>query len=139
MRRCEHAVAVYRPVIILLLIVLAASACGRGTSPGRGSREPLIASASPVPKSAVVIEVFGTPGLRFGGSYGELGAPQTVTGVIPTKYTFEMASGFSVSLQKRGDGGELGILVTVDGRILHRSTTQKESGLVTFIYQISSK
>lgn len=140
LRLCEDAPVVHRPVVILLLIaVLAASACGRPPGLSRAGREPLIAPAPPAPTSSVVIEVFGTPGLRFGGSYGELGAPQTVIGVIPSKYTFHTRSGFSVSLQKRGDGGELGILVTVDGRILHRSTTKKESGLVTFVYQISSK
>jgi hypothetical protein len=80
----------------------------------------------------VVVEVFGTSGTRFGGSYGELDDPKTIEGMIPARLTFEMRTGFVIALQKRTQQGQLGIQVAVDGRPVNRVTTTKPFGVVTF-------
>jgi hypothetical protein len=80
----------------------------------------------------VVVEVFGTNGTRFGGSYGQLDDPKSIEGTVPARLTFEMRTGFVIALQKRSQEGQLGIQVAVDGRQVNRVTTKKPFGVVTF-------
>jgi hypothetical protein len=86
-----------------------------------------------------VIEVFGTQGLRFEGSYGELGQSKPIAGDVPRTLTFRTGVGFSVALQKRTRAGELGLRVMVDGKVASQSTTTKEYGVVTYTHRLPGK
>ncbi|MBI3998207.1 MAG: hypothetical protein HY355_04170, partial [Armatimonadetes bacterium] len=101
----------------------------------RRRAEPGAAPTPSLPAQNVVIEVFGTPGLRFEGSMGELGATKSVTGTVPTRLTFQTRVGFSIVLQKRTPEGELGIKVTVGDKVVNQASTKKEYGLVTYTHQ----
>jgi len=124
---------------MVLVGVIAATASCR--APGRrgGSIEPLIPQPSPRPAIPVAIEVFGTSGLQFEGSYGELGEAKRAAGAVPARLAFQSTEGFSVTLQKRTDVGELGIQVTVAGKPVHRSSTTREFGLVTYTHRLPSQ
>lgn len=126
-------------LLVVLVVVIAATASCR--APGRrgGSIEPLIPQPSPRPAMPVVVEVFGTAGLKFEGSYGELGESKRAGGAVPTRIAFQTVSGFSVTLQKTTDKGELGIQVTVAGKPVHRSSTTREFGLVTYTHRVPSQ
>lgn len=126
-----------RAVIVLVAVALVSTAC-RGTSI-RGRVEPEAPRASPRATTSVTIEVSGTPGLRFGGAYGEMGDTKSIEGTIPTTLTFETAAGFTVALQKRAKEGELGIKVIVGGRAVNQASTRKEFGLVTYTQRASGK
>jgi hypothetical protein len=117
---------------LLLIATLIVSACGTRSSRTRDGREALVTFPTPGPASAVVVEVFGTSGLRFGGSYGELGQPKSFEGTVPARLAFEHRAGFSIALQKRATDGELGIQVTVDGQSMNRVTTSRPFGVVTY-------
>jgi hypothetical protein len=84
-----------------------------------------------------VIEIFGTSGTRFGGTYGELGASQSVEGTVPTRLAFEYRGAFSIALQKRVPAGELGMQVTVNGKPVERVKTTKSFGVVTYKHGIA--
>jgi hypothetical protein len=133
-----EAYANLRPVrrtglVLLLAAALLTAACGGSGPRLRDNRgESLLKTATPRPPKVVVIEVFGTRGTRFGGSYGELDDPKAIEGTIPARLTFEMRTGFLVALQKRAQEGQLGIEVAVDGRQVNRATTAKPFGVVTF-------
>jgi hypothetical protein len=122
---------------LLLAVVLLASACQNPIVRTRRSTAPPRPLATP--SSAVVIEVVGTEGLHFEGSYGELGSPKPLSGDVPRTLTFRTGVGFSVAFQKRTTQGELGLKVMVDGKTLHQSTTTKDYGVVTFTYRLPGK
>lgn len=129
-----------RLAIVLVAVVIAGSACSGAGLPGRRTREPAApAQAPPHPVTSVTIEVFGTPGLRFEGSYGELGDTKSVGGTVPARLTFDTAVGFTVALQKRSNEGELGIKVTVAGRVVNQVSTRKEYGLVTYTQRVPTR
>lgn len=128
---------VVRSTVVVLAVILLASACQSQTARSRRETRQPVALATP--SAAVVIEVFGTHGLRFQGSYGELGRPTPVAGDVPKTLTFRTGLGFSVALQKRGQGGELGLRVIVDGKVVSQSTTSKEYGVVTYLHRIPAK
>ncbi len=120
-----------RFVILVVAAALLGSACAAPRSRGRA-----VPQAQPTPERAtfaVVIVVSGTPGLKFEGSYGELGATKPVTGTAPTQLTFQTAGGFSVSLQKRDRPGQLSMKVVVGGRVVSETSTSKEYGVVTYV------
>ena len=126
-----------RAGVLLLAVVLLASACQNPIVRSRRS------SAQPAPlatpSSAVVIEITGTRGLRFEGSYGELGAPKQLAGDVPRTLTFRTGVGFSAAFQKRTTQGELGIKIMVDGKTVHESTTTKDYGVVTYTHRLPGK
>lgn len=130
-----------RCIVLLVVLVGVIAATASCRAPGRrgGSIEPLIPQPSPRPAMPVVIEVFGTSGLRFEGSYGELGESKRAGGAVPARIAFQTVAGFSVTLQKRTDAGELGIQVTVAGKPVHRSSTTREFGLVTYTHRAPSQ
>lgn len=127
-----------RLACVLLLVVALTSGCGSTSSRGRrgGSQAPVTA---PTASASVVIEVSGTDGLRFEGSYGELGDTKPVSGTVPTRLTLKTGVGFSVALQKRTPQGELGIKVTVEGKVVSESKTVKEYGVVTYTHRLPGK
>ncbi len=139
----RNRLAVNRVAFALLLIVIALVGSGcRGSTRqerprlGPGRVVPLATPAATIP---VVIEVSGTEGTRFGGAYGEFGGQQSMEGTVPTRLTFKTAAGFSVTLQKRGREGELGMTVTVDGKQVSSSKTIKPFGVVTYTYRVAPK
>ena len=127
--------------VLLIAIMLVGTGC-RGPArqerprPGPGRVVPLATPAATIP---VVIEVSGTAGTRFGGAYGEFGGQQSMEGTVPTRLAFKTAAGFSVTLQKRGREGELGMTVTVDGKQVSSSKTIKPFGVVTYTHRIAPK
>jgi hypothetical protein len=125
-------------LVLVLLCSLIVSACGTRPARPLGREGGLVSLPTPPPASTVVVEVFGTTGLRFGGSYGELGQPKAYEGAVPARLTFEHRTGFSIALQKRATDGELGIQITVDGRPLNRITTTRPFGVVTYTYRADS-
>lgn len=120
---------------MILGLALLAGACGGPI--GRRRPDPLPSVAAPAAVTPVTIEVFGTPGLKFEGSYGALGETQPVTGTVPATLTLKSSIGFTVALQKRVRDGELGIKVIVAGRVLNQSSTKKVNGLVTYTHRSS--
>lgn len=131
-----------RVVQLLLIAILVAATAGCGTTAFRrrgGGQGLLIPMATPGPSTSIVVEVFGTQGIRFGGSFGELGATKNVEGTVPSSLTLKSATGFYVALQKRGPEGELGIRVSVDGRHVKQSSTTRQFGVVTFTYRAAQK
>jgi hypothetical protein len=122
----------YVGLVLLLLATLTVSACGTRSSRPRDRQDALVKLPTPGPASAVIVEVFGTSGLRFGGSYGELGQPKSFEGTVPARLAFEHRAGFSIALQKRVSDGELGIQITVDGQPVNRVTTSRPFGVVTY-------
>lgn len=123
----------YTGLALLLLFSLVASACGVRTSRRESRHDVQVNLPTPGPVRSVVIEVFGTSGLRFGGTYGELGQAKSFEGSVPTRLTFEHRTGFSIAFQKRTTAGDLGIQVTVDGHQVSRATTAKPFGVVTYM------
>jgi hypothetical protein len=123
--------------VLLLAVILLASACQ--TPMVRSRRQVSQPVVVATPSSAVIIEVVGTQGLRFDGSYGELGQPKQLAGDVPRTLTFRTGVGFSVAFQKRTQPGELGIKVMVDGKTVHESTTTKEYGVVTYTHRLPGK
>lgn len=93
----------------------------------------LLAQASP---HAVEIQVEGTPGLSFSGSYGDAGSQKTVDGTVPETYTIEELEGGIVSavFQKRGREGELMVKIVKDGRVVQSESTTAEYGVVAISY-----
>jgi hypothetical protein len=83
----------------------------------------------------VVIEVIGTQGVRFGGSYGAPTDLKSIESTVPARLTFNTLAQFSVALQKRGTAGELGIIIMVNGREVNRATTVKPFGVVTYVHR----
>jgi len=126
-----------RSGVLLLAVILLTSACQSPMVRSRRQGTQPVAVATP--SSAVVIEVVGTQGLRFEGSYGELGQPKPLAGDVPRTLTFRTGVGFSVAFQKRTQPGELGIKVMVDGKTVHESTTTKEHGVVTYTHRLPGK
>ncbi len=122
-----------RIAVLLVALAVLGSACGGPI--GRQRPDPARPPAVPVATTPVTIEVFGTPGLQFEGSYGALGETQPVSGTVPTKLTLKSVVGFTVALQKRAKDGELGIKVIMDGRIVNQSSTKKVLGLVTYTHR----
>jgi hypothetical protein len=133
-------------LILIVGAALAGAGCGR-TPRAQTSRPQVRGIDAPTPQARatvsamVVVEVFGTPGARFGGVLSELGMqPKSVEGTVPTRLTLETGAGFRVALQKRaGDNGELGIAVSVNGRQVSRSTTKREFGVVTFTHRPTAR
>jgi hypothetical protein len=132
-RRCEPAHAVSRrcAAALVLAAALAATACATAPRARRAASGPPVALPSAGPAVVVTIDVFGTAGTRFGGSYGDYAAPRTVEGTVPARLTFESRRGFSVALQKRAAAGELGMDVKVDGRSVARTSTTRPYGALT--------
>jgi hypothetical protein len=137
----RNRVTVNRAALALLLITIALVASGCGGYARRAQQRPgqVVVVATPVATIPVVIEVFGTSGLKFGGSYGELGGPKTLEGTVPVRLTFKTLAGFSIAFQKRAQDGELGMAVSVDGKEVSRSQTVKPFGVVTYMHQITPK
>ncbi|MGH2374761.1 MAG: hypothetical protein ACRDIC_15000 [bacterium] len=129
--------AMLRLTVLMLALTVLGSAC-RGPV-GRRGPDPAPQGTAPVATTPVTIEVFGTPGLQFEGSYGALGETQPVSGTVPTRLTLRSAVGFTVALQKRARDGELGIKVIVGGRVVSQSSTKKVLGLVAYTHRSTVK
>jgi hypothetical protein len=125
-------------VLLVFLGVLLSAGCGGPTVRSRARPAPDVVRSSPGPATPVVIDVFGTPGTRFGGSYGEVDNPKSFEGAVPARLTFEYRRAFSIALQKRGPAGELGMQVTVNGKPVERVATTKSFGVVTYKHGIAS-
>ncbi len=130
--------AVFRLAVMLCALTLLGSGC-QGQI-GRRRQDPgAQQGTAPVATTPVTIEVFGTPGLQFEGSYGALGETQPVAGTVPTRLTLRSSIGFTVALQKRARDGELGIKIIVDGRVVSQSSTKKVLGLVAYTHRATVK
>jgi hypothetical protein len=132
----------------LILVLGATVAAGCTGASRRQTSRPVrrgIEAPTPQPRATpsamVVVEVFGTSGTRFGGVLNELGTePKSVEGTVPARLTLETGAGFRVALQKRAaDTAELGMIVTVNGRQVTRSTTKREFGVVTFTHRPAAR
>ncbi len=131
-------ITILRLTVLFLALVMLGSGCSgpigrRRLDPGTQQ------GTAPVATTPVTIEVFGTPGLRFEGSYGALGETQPVAGTVPTKLTLQSSVGFTVALQKAARDGELGIKVIVNGRLVKQSSTRKVLGLVAYTHRSAVK
>ena len=129
---------ILRLTVLLLALALLGSGCRSSIGRGRPDQGPQQGTV-PVARTPVTIEVFGTPGLQFEGSYGALGETQPVAGTVPTKLTLQSSVGFTVALQKRARDGELGIKIIVDGRVVSQSSTKKVLGLVAYTHRSTVK
>jgi hypothetical protein len=123
-------------VTILMAVAILVSSCGGVRTRTLGQPGPPVPIATSAVTSPIVIEVFGTQGIPFGGSYGDLGESKTVEGTIPARLAFNSVSAFAVALQKRGKDGELGIRVIVEGSEVKRVSTTKPFGVVVYQHRI---
>ncbi len=105
---------------------------------GEGAQENMVAAE---PADSVVIRVYGTQGLPFGGSYATiLGGQKRVEGELglqPIEY--EVPAGFGdgyASFQKQATEGELKAEILVNGQVVKERKTDAEYGLVTMFYSL---
>jgi hypothetical protein len=92
---------------------------------------------TPPAPAALVIEVSGTPGLGFEGSYGTAPATKTVEGRVPASYAVETAVALAVNLRKASEDGELTVRVLRGDREVARQTTTAPYGSVLLVYRVT--
>lgn len=92
---------------------------------------------TPPAPAALVIEVSGTPGLGFEGSYGTAPATKTVEGRVPASYSVETAVAVAVSLRKASEDGELTVRILREDREMARQTTTAPYGSVLLVYRVT--
>jgi len=85
--------------------------------------------------SDFIIEVSGTSGLQFSGSYmsvtsGGQSTSRSVDGIVPAQYSI---SGYIVScaFQKKSEGGTLKVRILKDGKVVSYSETSATYGVVS--------
>lgn len=115
-----------RPVLFLLLLAVAGAA-------GCSSRSAAPPSVQEVARS-VRLEIDGTPGLRFEGTFGEPPQAKTITGAIPASFSLEMRRGVFVRVQKAVQGGKLTVRLLINGVEVASGATTKPFGLVALAY-----
>lgn len=89
------------------------------------------AQASPY---QVEIQVRGTSGLGFSGSYGDLSGQQSVDGTVPETYTITDPDGDTVSATFQKDSGGSGTLtvkLVKNGEVAESKTTTSAYGVVS--------
>lgn len=81
----------------------------------------------------VEIQVRGTSGLEFSGSYGDTGGQKSVDGTVPETYTIEDPEGNIVSctFQKQQTSGTLTVKLVKDGEEKKSKSTTAEYGVVS--------
>jgi len=82
----------------------------------------------------VRLEIEGTPGLRFEGTFGEPPQAKTITGAIPATFKMEMRRGVFVRVQKAVQGGKLTVRLLISGVEVASGATSKPFGLVALAY-----
>lgn len=92
-------------------------------------------SVSSIFSSNYTVNVSGTPGLDFSGSYMVVTASgksesKSVDGTVPQSYQLT-GSIVSVSFQKKSEGGVLEVQILKDGRVVSASDTSAAYGVVT--------
>jgi hypothetical protein len=92
--------------------------------------------APPAP-AALVIEVSGTPGLGFEGSFGTAPATKAVEGQVPARYAVETAVALAVNLRKAAEDGELTVRVLRGDREVARQSTTAPYGSVLLVYRVT--
>lgn len=89
---------------------------------------------SPLGMSSYTVNVSGTPGLNFSGSYMVVASgkseSRSVDGVVPQSYQLK-GNIVSVSFQKKSQGGVLEVKILKDGRVVSASDTSAAYGIVT--------
>jgi hypothetical protein len=72
----------------------------------------------------VILQIEGTPGLAFEGSYGTPSKSTTARGTVPSQFIVKTSVGVVATFSKIGPEGELAVRVLVDGKeVLRRSTS----------------
>ena len=92
---------------------------------------------TPPAPATLVIEVSGTPGLGFEGSYGTAPATKTVEGRVPASYSVETAVAVAVNLRKASEDGELTVRILREDREMARQTTTAPYGSVLLVYRVT--
>jgi hypothetical protein len=84
----------------------------------------------------VLVQVLGSPGVRFEGSLGEPGATQAIAGRVPARFSIEVREVLSVRVQKADREGRLAIQVVLNGKEVASRSTTKAFGLVTLTHRL---
>jgi hypothetical protein len=114
------------PAFLLLLILAGAAGCSsRSAAPPPGAGE----AARPVR-----VEIDGTPGVRFEGTFGEPPEAKTITGAIPATFSLEMRRAVFVRVQKAVQDGKLTVRLLINGAEVASGVTTKPFGLVALAY-----
>jgi len=92
---------------------------------------------TPPAPAALVIEVSGTPGLGFEGSFGTAPATKNVEGRVPARYMVETAVAVAVNLRKATEDGELTVRVLRGEREVARQSTTAPYGSVLLVYRVT--
>jgi hypothetical protein len=95
-------------------------------------------SAAPPPAPEAIrpvrVEIGGTPGVRFEGTFGELPEAKAITGETPASFSLEMRRGVFVRVQKAVQGGQLTVRLLINGVEVASAVTTKPFGLVALTY-----
>ena len=91
---------------------------------------------TPPAPASLAIEVSGTPGMGFEGSFGIAPATQTVEGRVPARYTVETAVALAVNLRKVSEDGELTFRILRGDREVARQNTTVPYGSVLVVYRV---
>jgi hypothetical protein len=92
---------------------------------------------TPPAAASLVIEVAGTPGLGFDGSFGTAPATKTVEGRVPARYTVETAVAVAVNLRKASEDGELTVRILRGDSEVARQTTTAPYGTIFLVYRVT--
>lgn len=92
---------------------------------------------TPPAPASLVIEVSGTPGLGFEGSFGTPPATKTIEGHVPATYAVETAVAVAVNLRKASDDGELTVRILRGDREVARQTTTQPYGSILVVYRVT--
>lgn len=92
---------------------------------------------TPPAPAALVIEVTGTPGLGFEGSFGTAPATKTVEGRVPASYAVETAVALAVNLRKASEDGELVVRILRGDREVARQSTTAPYGSLLLVYRVT--
>ncbi len=114
---------------LLLLIAPLVSGCMTAFVPEHQETPPAPAS--------LTIEVSGTPGMGFEGSFGTAPATQSVEGHVPARYTVDTAVAVAVNLHKASEDGELTVRILRGDREVARQTTTAPYGSVLVVYRVT--
>jgi hypothetical protein len=92
---------------------------------------------TPPAPAALVIEVSGTPGLGFEGSFGTAPATKNVEGRVPARYAVVTAVAVAVNLRKASEDGELTVRVLRGEHEVARQSTTAPYGSVLVVYRVT--
>ncbi|HET8679833.1 MAG TPA: hypothetical protein VFM39_06905 [bacterium] len=85
----------------------------------------------------VTLQVEGTPGLAFEGSYGTPQSTTATRGTVPAQYRVKTAVAVAANFTKSAADGELVVRIIVDGQELQQRSTTAPFGSVVVLQRFA--